>query len=473
MTPNFIARILKRNLDFFIILPLFLLIFSTSFFSGPLWDDYVFIFKSNNIIHAPNPFVYWQGDSGYTRAWPLGYSLFWILYRLFFHHYIFYKLLNLLLHFSNYLLLKKIGVHLKLSQKLTSVVALLFLIHPLQVESISWIFQMNTILAMTLFLLSIHTALKKHNHKNYIISFILFTASLLVKSYYVAFAPLFFFIIRKKIYSKLFYTTLFLGISLYMTYETLKGVQYSSIEKKHKEVFHEKVHFKKTNKGPAQRRPTIQESNTTVHSKIELTISKLSFLSHNFVFYLFNFLFPFNLHFIYSEINLVSPFILIAVFLSIIIAIFSFSTAYEKMALTTTLLAFLPVSGLFYVPFMKYSPIADHWAYSLTPSLCFLFIKITGLLKRENWLIITIFYFTFQTLNYGKTFNNQEAMLLRNIKYAPHSAFLYNYLAFYYKNKGHYSNAYQYSKKALELEPSSVTYQVMFYQNKKLWENEQ
>ena len=132
--------ITRKYYDFIIVLPFFLFLFASALSPNLLWDDYFFIFESEKITSAPNPLVYWWKDSGYTRSWSLGYSFLWILYHTFFDNYAFYKMCNLAIHFINYLLLKEIGKCYGFSARY-HIVALLFLVHPLNVETLSWIFQ--------------------------------------------------------------------------------------------------------------------------------------------------------------------------------------------------------------------------------------------------------------------------------------------------------------------------------------------
>ena len=461
----------KKHFDFLVILPLFFFLFSHGLFSEPLWDDYAFIFNSGKLTDAPHPLVYWDQYSGYTRSWPLGYSIFWVLYKIFSHHYIFYKICNFVLHFFNYLLLKKIGRHYKLSHKLINLSAFFFLIHPLQVESLSWIFQMNTILSLTCFLLSICIALRGNKHRNYIASFLLFLSSLLIKSYYVAFCFLFFFIIKKKLSTRILYTLLFCGSALYMTHETLQGVRYSGIEVKEANKFYAELAVEQSEETVNTYRENTPSDKGSLRPFLMSSISISALVSQNFFLYLVNFLFPLNLNFIYPKIEFANPYLFILLFFIIIFIVSFLSNAPEKIVLITVILAFIPISGIFYIPFMKYAPISDHWAYSLTPSLCFLLVKFVGYLKKDIFFLSLTFYFTFLTFNYGKIFNNHETMLLRNIRNNPSSAFLYSYLAYHYKLKGNYSDAYKYAKTAVAKEPSSYIYRHMLNTYKKLLEH--
>ena len=52
------------------------LIFAPALTSGPFWDDINFIFNAPGITANLDPFAFWKGTSGFTKAWPLGHMLF-------------------------------------------------------------------------------------------------------------------------------------------------------------------------------------------------------------------------------------------------------------------------------------------------------------------------------------------------------------------------------------------------------------
>lgn len=99
-----------------------------------------------------------------------------------------YRLLNIILHAFNgfmlYLLLRRLS--LPLYPAIFS--ALLFVLHPVQVESVVWISQRKNVLAMLFFLLSIHSYSRYRDaaggvsRKQYALSLLFFGCSLLAKS---------------------------------------------------------------------------------------------------------------------------------------------------------------------------------------------------------------------------------------------------------------------------------------------------
>jgi len=117
---------------------------------GFIWDDLTFI-VNNDLIHAPNGLLQIWFSKGATDYWPVSYSLFWFLWRLFGGNPIGYHLVNLLIHASNAILVFKILA--RLGFRWAYLAALLFVLHPVCVEAVAWIFQIKTTLAV-LFCLS-------------------------------------------------------------------------------------------------------------------------------------------------------------------------------------------------------------------------------------------------------------------------------------------------------------------------------
>jgi tetratricopeptide (TPR) repeat protein len=85
--------------------------------------------------------------------WPLTYTGFWVEWHLFEKHTTGYHIVNLTLHIAASLLLWRILRKLKIPGAYLA--ALLFAVHPVNVQSVAWIIQLKNILAMVWFLLAI------------------------------------------------------------------------------------------------------------------------------------------------------------------------------------------------------------------------------------------------------------------------------------------------------------------------------
>src|SRR5690606_29432363 len=170
------------------LIPYFLvLIFAFSLGSGFFWDDYSFIFHHPQIIENPNPFAFFIPSHDFQRSWPVGYFIFWILYRVFGTQAFLYKILLLVLHGLNIFLLdnflKKYSISIRL------LICTIFAIHPMHVETLSWVFQQNVILATTFALMTLLTF--EHLGRIQAKSLFFFAISLMFKPYIFCFPIMF------------------------------------------------------------------------------------------------------------------------------------------------------------------------------------------------------------------------------------------------------------------------------------------
>tara|TARA_R110000868_G_scaffold164359_12_gene396907 strand:- start:7234 stop:8790 length:1557 start_codon:yes stop_codon:yes gene_type:complete len=511
-----------------------LVAYAASFYSGSLWDDNVFIFKAKAITETSHPFVFFDYTSSNHRAWPLGYVFFWLLYRVFAENFIWYKLLNLLVHFLNFHLLRKFLFKFKIRNSFF--ISLLFLFHPLQVESVSWIFQLNTLLATTFVLLSFNLILQN----KYKLSILFFIFSLLTKSYAV-FAPFVFlllFIPKYPIKRSILKSIPFFAISLIVGLLTIRGVLTSEKEGQLRDKFHtekaQKIIKEETivvvpspepidevevvltdtptvateQEIPLEESSAITEpvpTETSPTPKAEKTIvvvrdkkvidlaalahSKLQLMANSFVFYLHSFFIGSDHFLFYPMINESSNQNIYNMFIFFIIAttyvFFLFDPKYNKSKtfIIATLLfcSWLPISGIFYVPFMKFAHYSDHWAYLSTIPLSILLMSFIDAFISKFKLrakmsshmvglifVIPISYNLIKTIQYSSIFNDHEVMLRRNIVHNPENMFVRRYLAAKLHRNGETQYAIDELLKAQSIEPLNmeVKVQLDYYKEK-------
>ncbi len=118
---------------------------------GFIWDDTYSILR-NPAFRSSQPLVkIWLGRQ-VMDYWPLSYTVLWLEWRFFGESPVGYHIVNLLIHALVCTLIWRILSRLKFSHPL--LVAFVFCIHPLNVEAVAWIFQLKTLLATMLVLLS-------------------------------------------------------------------------------------------------------------------------------------------------------------------------------------------------------------------------------------------------------------------------------------------------------------------------------
>ncbi len=118
-----------------------------------VWDDRMNIVE-NEAVRSPGGLTaIWTEPGAQPQYFPLTYSLFWLEHRLFGLETAGYHLVNVLLHACSAFLLWLALGRLGLPGALTA--ALLFALHPVQVESVAWISELKNVLSGLLFMASL------------------------------------------------------------------------------------------------------------------------------------------------------------------------------------------------------------------------------------------------------------------------------------------------------------------------------
>jgi hypothetical protein len=131
--------------------------------------------------NASSPLVYFNGTE--IRAWPFFHTVLWSLYKLFDWNFSSYHLVSIFTHGLNGYFCFKVLKKLQIENSF--LIALIFLVHPLQLFNVAWIIQIKTLVATTFLLLSfmfIIDYFKNQNLMYYFFSILLFGLSVLTKS---------------------------------------------------------------------------------------------------------------------------------------------------------------------------------------------------------------------------------------------------------------------------------------------------
>jgi len=119
---------------------------------GFIWDDETFV-TQNKLIKASDGLYRFWFTTEPADYWPVSYTAFWIEWRLWGGQTLGYHLVNLGLHVADCLLLWAILRRLRVPG--AYVAAFLFAVHPVNVESVAWIFQLKNLMAMLFYLATI------------------------------------------------------------------------------------------------------------------------------------------------------------------------------------------------------------------------------------------------------------------------------------------------------------------------------
>ena len=116
------------------------------------------LFTQNALVNAPDGLYRFWLTTQAADYWPVTNTTFWIEWRLWWTHSTGYHVTNLILHVAEALLIWIILK--KLSIPGAFLAALIFAVHPVNVEAVAWISQRKDVMAMLFFLLSILWYLK-------------------------------------------------------------------------------------------------------------------------------------------------------------------------------------------------------------------------------------------------------------------------------------------------------------------------
>ncbi len=121
----------------------------------PSWDDNRYVTK-NPLIRDLSPTGLWRMWSQfyflhYIPVTLMSYALDYQLWKL---NPLGYHLTNVLLHALNGVLVYRLCSRLQAGWAVSAVAAVLFIIHPVQVESVAWVSERKNLLSLTFFLLA-------------------------------------------------------------------------------------------------------------------------------------------------------------------------------------------------------------------------------------------------------------------------------------------------------------------------------
>jgi Flp pilus assembly protein TadD len=148
---------LRRWLPVTLLLALTALAYAPALRAGFVWDDDASV-TGNRFITGPDGLRQLWFTTHAPDYWPVTSSAFWIEWRLWGLHPFGYHLVNLGLHGGAVILLWTVLRRLRLPG--ATLAALLFALHPVNVESVAWITQLKNLLALLFFLGSVYCFLR-------------------------------------------------------------------------------------------------------------------------------------------------------------------------------------------------------------------------------------------------------------------------------------------------------------------------
>jgi tetratricopeptide (TPR) repeat protein len=162
-----------------------LLVYLPALRGGFVWDDNDYVTTNTVLRNLRGLWDIWFHPVKLPQYYPLTFSSFWIEYHLWELHPLGYHMINVLLHALNSLLVWKLLERLKVRGAWFA--GLLFLVHPVMVESVAWITERKNVLSGSFYLSSFLAYLRFKDREPklwpwYVTSFFLFLAALLSKT---------------------------------------------------------------------------------------------------------------------------------------------------------------------------------------------------------------------------------------------------------------------------------------------------
>ena len=175
-------RLLNDLLKAALLLSVTLIIYIPAMKAGFIWDDDSYLLNNRNLLSLGGLWNIWFSTQS-PQYYPLVFTTFWIEQHIWGLAPAGYHIVNILLHFSNSLLLW--AILRKLNIRYGFLAGLLFAVHPVQVESVAWVTERKNVLSAFFYFLSALSFLKyeeKGASRHYLASLALFIPALLSKT---------------------------------------------------------------------------------------------------------------------------------------------------------------------------------------------------------------------------------------------------------------------------------------------------
>lgn len=423
-----------NNKTIFWILLISSIVFLPLIFAPPLWDD-LNLYRDGHFHLKPSPFRYFDILSDRYRAWPLGHTILWSLRNLFGTSLTVPHLLSILLHGLNAGLVFKLARRLQWPQP--AIIAGIFMFHPLQTYTVASVMQFPNLLAFTAMLLALLGSLNDlpRAANTWPAILILANLSLLLKPAGAFFIVPILWWNQRRGYSRALAAVIAIAAGLFAFMKTSDGVRFRAPEVFYSSTFYFEAPFLASTIGDLEAAglyPSIEDypllSEALARPILQIG-APVAILGQNFIFYGQKTIAPFSLFFIYSkELGSTARITLgLLGLLCVVILIWTrrARVQHDPLAAASVLLlcGFLPVSGLFYVPLMKYTFTANHWYYWQALGFAGLTVVLAQKVhaKLSLMMMIALIYFcsVAATDHY-----NLELSLKKNLKQVPSSVIL-------------------------------------------------
>lgn len=411
--------------------------------SDPLWDDWVFLFRSWPIKNV-QIWDYWVWGV-HRRSWPVFFTTISLMYKAWGDNTFYYHLTSVILHSCNGFLIYKILK--KLGGSYAFLLALLYLVHPLNFFTVSWIIQLKTIMCIFFFLISLGfflDHLKDGSKYRYWISVVFFALSLLSKS---AFGPIALMMLFYKDRAKMvpylvicIYAVLLTGWTTHFKdfFQDTKITSYLISPAVAQENLNrtEKIEPMTRKLGPPRKR------DKDPFKEIALSLNNLTRYAA-FVFYPSKNLLvqpPTPITYSYRELLTALSTVFIIIF-----ALFKFHETKQiksLIGLTFFLITLLPLCGAFFIPIFSYSNYVEYWLSVPVLGLlvCFSMLELREIYVKSI-MITAVCFFTYKVSALSMNKIDPISVIEKSIESSPDNILIKLILTRHYTFTGEYEKS--------------------------------
>lgn len=421
-----------------------LLIYAPAMHGEFIMDDWGYISENPWVTEATSPLRFWTTLSQ-VDYWPVSYSAFWLLWKLAGTTTWPYHLVNICIHSLNAFVLFQIVS--QRARRTAILAALLFLVHPLQVQAVAWIFQLKTLLAS----LGIGLTCYWYQRRTTWTVVVSYTASLLAKTSGVM-LPLILASyewvhshITKRPSERRLLLIILAGVAIVGGCVTL---------------------WVNANQPEAFGIPPLQPAALS---------ARIGLATRNFAYYVGQAFWPRAMPILQLQESLATPtdwglgFAIVAIFgICLLHTVRSGTQQEARHAEFAASLGFyfgnlLPALGLVMIPAMRLAPVANHWAYLANAGL-FTFVAQAAtssfqhrsrLTRASSWLTLAVILtvLSYQSRKQAESFATEIQTWQTVVAAAPQSAIAYYNLGTAYHKKGMADQSAQAFAAAIGLNP--------------------
>ena len=378
----------------------------------PVWDDSHFLFNFEAITGHFSYIKIWQ-----NYVWPLSISAEKILFLLFKKNYVFYHVLNLLIHFLNSYFLLKLVTRLKLPYP--KYVFMIFLLHPANVISVSWMIQLKTLLCFTFAILSFSTFIKAmENKKWFTLSWLFFLLSILSKAASIPLGLLpALYVFNKRDKKSILWIMPFILISAWSSYRILK----SPLTR----LATQKTESKEIKVIPMVTRPSVTttpKADSPIYPtepKEEISFNLLKIISSTLHYYFWQIILPLEAYPIQEQTPRLNP-VIAVIHLLLIATLISINWGtISSWTLIAGHIMLVPYLGIHPAPYMNITWVSDQHLYLAMPFfLCFLLNLLSKWKFQFAQILPSLFivFFSYQTFKASHYYRDEIVFFKKSLE---------------------------------------------------------